>query len=295
VTGVIGTYEGPRIDSHMHLWERAVGQYSWLRPDDRLFDDFPAARAATELALSGIGNAILVQADDTERDTRFLLDVAEQTEWATAVVGWVPLADPAVANRQLDGMADRPLLRGVREMIHITSGSDYLARGEVVQSLAAIASRGLAFDIPDAWPRHLHAVPGLADALPELTIVLDHLGKPPDSTEDFARWRSLLLDGALRPNVVAKFSGLSSHSTSRGPDATRALLDLALNAFGAERICWGSDWPVSTTFDDYAGIWSGTLDLVSELSESEQREVLFGAAARAYRLTPSPRSTGSTR
>lgn len=295
MTRVIGTYEGPRIDSHLHVWERGVSDYSWLRPDDQLFDDFPPAMAAIELASSGVDQAILVQADDTTRDTRFLLDAAEQNDWVSAVVGWVPLVDPAAAARQLDGMADRSALRGVREMIHVAAERDYLARREVIESLTDVASHGLALDIPDAWPGHLHAVPSLADALPELTIVLDHLGKPPASAEDFANWRSLLLDCALRPNVVAKFSGLSGYSNAHGRGAARDVLDLALRAFGAERICWGSDWPVSTAFDDYAGTWSGTLELVSELSANEQREVYFGAAARAYRLALPPEEAGSPR
>ena len=169
-------------------------------------------------------------------------------------------------------------------MIHVSAGRDYLARSDVQKSLTAIAARDLAFDIPDAWPNHLHAVPALADALPDLTIVLDHLGKPPSSPEEFAVWRGLLVECAARPNVVAKFSGLSDYSRTVGGDSMRTLLDGALDAFGSERICWGSDWPISTKFDDYGEIWSGAAALIAELSASEQRDILFGTAARTYRL-----------
>ncbi|MDQ1528722.1 MAG: L-fuconolactonase [Actinomycetota bacterium] len=277
-------YDGPRTDTHLHLWERGVSDYAWLSPADELFADFPAALAEVELAGAGIDRAVLVQADDTERDTRYLLDVADQNDWVAGVVGWVPLADPVVAAARLDGFAVEGALRGVREMIHVSADRDYLTRSDVRESLTAIAARDLAFDIPDAWPNHLHAVPALADALPDLTIVLDHLGKPPSSTVEYAHWRELLAECAARPNVVAKFSGLSEYSRTGGGDSMRALLNGALDAFGSERICWGSDWPISTKFDDYGEIWSGAAALIAELSASEQRDILFGTAARTYRL-----------
>jgi L-fuconolactonase len=280
-------YDGPRIDAHLHIWERAASDYAWLGPEDELFADFPAERAAVELAASGIDHAILVQADDTELDTRYLLDVAEHNSWVAGVVGWVPLDDPARAIDQLDELASRPALQGIREMIHVKADREYLARRGVRDSLKAVADRKLAFDIPDAWPDHLHAVPALADALPDLTIVVDHLGKPPRSPGEFDTWRNLMIDCASRPNVVTKFSGLSDYSSMRGTDATRAVLDIALAVFGSSRICWGSDWPISTKFGDYASTWSSAVGLVSELSQGEQADLLFGAAARAYRVNPS--------
>lgn len=280
-------YDGPRIDAHLHIWERAASDYAWLSPADELFADFPAERAAVELAASGIGHAILVQADDTELDTRYLLDVAEHNGWVGGVVGWVPLDDPARAVGQLDELASRSALLGIREMIHVKADREYLARPGVRDSLKAVADHELAFDIPDAWPDHLHAVPNLADALPHLTIVVDHLGKPPLSADEFGTWRNLMIDCASRPNVVTKFSGLSDYSSIRGSDATRAVLDIALAAFGSSRICWGSDWPISTKFGNYASTWSSAAGLVSELSHGEQGDVLFDAAARAYRVNPS--------
>jgi L-fuconolactonase len=280
-------YAGPRIDAHLHIWERTASDYAWLGPDDELFADFPAERAAVELAASGVDHAILVQADDTELDTRYLLDVAEHNGWVAGVVGWVPLDDPERAVGLLDELASRPALLGIREMIHVMADREYLARPGVRDSLKAVAGRELAFDIPDAWPDHLHAVPALADALPDLRIVVDHLGKPPNSAEEFATWRNLMIDCASRPNVVTKFSGLSGYSNTRGSEATRDLLDFALAEFGSSRICWGSDWPISTKHGNYASTWSCAAGLVSELSQGEQADLLFGAAARAYRVNPS--------
>lgn len=280
-------YDGPRIDAHLHVWERTASDYAWLGSGDELFADFPAERAALELAASGIGHAILVQADDTRRDTRYLLDVAEHNDWVAGVVGWIPLVDPARGIAQLDELGSRPALVGIREMIHVKADRGYLAQRAVRDSLKVVARRTLTFDIPDAWPLHLHAVPALADALPDLTIVVDHLGKPPGSPEEFAMWRNLMADCALRPNVVTKFSGLSDYSSTRGPDATRVLLEIALAEFGSSRICWGSDWPISTKSANYASTWSSAAGLVSELSRSEQGDLLFRAAARAYRVNPS--------
>jgi L-fuconolactonase len=285
VTEVNLAYAGPRMDAHLHSWERSASDYAWLGAGDELFADFPAERAALELSTSGIGHAILVQADDTAGDTRYLLDAADENGWVAGVVGWVPLADPARAIGQLDELGSRAALLGIRELVHMRAEREYFARWEVRETLAEVAVRELAFDIPDAWPGHLHAVPALADVLPQLTIVVDHLGKPPGSPEEFAVWRKLMIDCAARPNVVTKFSGLSDYSSAHGGDATRALLDFALTTFGSSRICWGSDWPISTTFGDYASTWSRAAGLISELSASEQADLLFGAAARAYRVS----------
>jgi L-fuconolactonase len=280
-------YAGPRMDAHLHIWERTASDYAWLGAGDELFADFPAASAALELAASGIGHAIVVQADDTARDTRYLLDVATDNSWVAGIVGWVPLADPARAIGQLDELGAHPALLGIREMVHVRAEREYFARRDVRESLAEIALRKLTFDVPDAWPNHLHAVPALADALPELTIMVDHLGKPPLVPGEFAAWRNLMIDCAARPNVATKFSGLSDFTSARGGDATRDLLDFALTTFGSSRVCWGSDWPISAKFGDYASTWSRADGLIGELSESEQADLLFGAAAGAYRVNTS--------
>ena len=156
---------------------------------------------------------MLVQAEDSERDTELMLEAAQRHPWIAGVVGWVQLDDPAVAERQLDRWQEQPQFRGVRHLVHDDPRDDFLRLPPVRRSLRQLAARGIPFDVPDAWPRHLAATADLAAELPGLRIVVDHLGKPPYGGADWERWQSTLGEVAAHPNTTAKVSGLQV----RGP------------------------------------------------------------------------------
>ena len=195
--------------------------------------------------------AILVQADDSASDTRFMLDVARRHDWVAGVVGWVPLDDPRAAAAALDELDAEPLLRGIRHLVHDDPRDEFLDLPAVRTSLAAVAAHGLAFDVPDAWPRHLAGAGRVARAVPELTVVIDHLAKPPVGTDAFAAWEAELRRVAALPNTMAKFSGLHLPGVPFTVDTVGALLDVALDAFGAERLMYGGDWPMSVPHGGY--------------------------------------------
>jgi L-fuconolactonase len=198
------------------------------------------------------------------------------------VVGWVRLDDPAAAERQLDHWQRWPAFRGVRHLVHDDPRDDFLALPEVRRSLATLADRGLPFDVPDAWPRHLGALVELADALPGLTIVLDHLGKPPREPEASAAWAGILRDVASRPNVVAKISGLQSPGAPFSVTAVRPAVELAFELFGPERLMYGGDWPMTVLSGGYSHAWEIYSALLGELSETERSAVLSGTASAVY-------------
>ncbi len=194
----------PVLDSHLHVWDLATGGYEWLGSDHgELYASFSPETAGQELAAAGVGAAVLVQADDSEADTRSMLDAAERFDFVAGVVGWVQLEDPARAQTQLDDYGKHEAFRGVRQLIHDDPRDDLLDLPHVRRTLAMIAQRGLPFDVPDAWPRHLPGLAGLADDLPDLTLVLDHLGKPPRGDWDYGEWDRALRELARRPNTVA--------------------------------------------------------------------------------------------
>lgn len=276
---------GARLDAHLHLWDLRRGGYSWLTPDHgALYDSFTPEQARTEMDGCGVTGAILVQAEDSERDTEFLLAVAKRHEWVSGVVGWVQLDAPAVVQRQLDRWQRDRVFCGVRQLVHDDPRDDLLQRPEVRRSLAAVAQRGLVLDVPDAWPRHLLATAELAAALPDLPVVLDHLGKPPLDPDSWSRWRAQVAEVAARPNTTAKVSGLQMPGRRLGVDTLRRTWDAALELFGPTRLMWGSDWPMTLLADGYARTWAVLATLIGELSQDEQRLVLSGTAARVYRL-----------
>lgn len=281
------------IDSHLHLWDlgpgAAVGPrpYAWLGPQHGgLFRSYGEEEAWDTLEAAGVEGAILVQADDTVADTEAMLAVADRNGWVLGVVGWIPLDQPAKAEEQLERFAGNPAFVGVRHLVHDDPRDDFLELPTVRDSLRMLAGHGLAFDVPDAFPRHLGNTVRLARALPGLTVVLDHLGKPPlPNAEAMALWRTDFRALAELPNTVAKVSGLHLPGVPYTAACLRPLWDEALEAFGPGRLMIGGDWPVSTLGAPYSRTLEVLLELVAELSTAEREDFLEDTAVRTYGLS----------
>jgi len=277
---------GRRIDSHLHVWDLAVSRYAWLTPDHgALYRSFGPDEAATRMREAGVDGAVLVQAEDSVQDTEYLLGIAEREEWALGVVGWVQLDDPAAAAEQLDRWQQSPAFVGVRHLVHDDPRADFLELPEVRSSLEGLAARGLPFDVPDAWPAHLRQAERLVRDQPELTVVVDHLAKPPRGRADFAEWRTSIEAVAAAPSSVAKVSGLYSADAPHTAESLREVWHLALDAFGPDRLMWGSDWPIAELHGGYAAVTDVLLELIDELDEAARAALLGGTAERVYRLS----------
>lgn len=275
-----------RLDSHLHLWQLKPGEYSWLQPSHGLlYADFESEQAAAELAGAGVTEAILVQADDTEADLRAMLSHAEAHDFIRGVVGWLPLEDPVATGRALEKYLDNEYFVGVRVLIHDDPRPNVLELPAVRKSLALLAEAGLAFDIPDAFPRHLKQAAELAADIPTLSIVIDHLGKPPRASgpEAMARWAEELRQVAAQPNTMAKVSGLNCPGAEFSASALTPVWDIALDAFGPERLMFGGDWPVSLLGAPYAR----TVEVIAEMVDAghnslsaSERTAFWSANAR---------------
>lgn len=273
----------PVIDSHLHIWDLTTGDYAWLGSEHgELYASFTPQMAQQELKAAGVTAAVLVQAEDSERDTRFMLDAAERPGFVAGVVGWVRLDDPVRAVAQLEEYG--AALCGVRHLVHDDPREDFLDLPPVRESLVLLAQRGLPFDVPDAWPRHLRGVARLAADLPDLRVVVDHLGKPPRGADDFGAWAEALHEVARRPNTVAKVSGLQAAGQPFTTSALRPVWETALEAFGPDRLMFGGDWPMTVPFGGYQATWAVLSELVGELSPDEQALVLGGTATSVYGL-----------
>jgi L-fuconolactonase len=276
---------GRVVDAHLHLWDLERSRYAWVTPElGPLYATFTPAQARLELADSGVAAAVLVQAEDSERDTELMLEVAASERWVAGVVGWIQLDDPARAEAQLDRWHEFPAFCGVRHLLHDDPREGLLQLPAVRASLRRVADRGLAFDVPDAWPRNLLGAAELAGALENLPVVIDHLGKPPFGRSDWAAWRAALAQAAGRPNVVAKVSGLEQPGRPLSVEDVRPAWDAALELFGPDRLMWGSDWPMTVRSGGYAPTARVLGELVAELSPAERSAVREGTATRVYRL-----------
>lgn len=279
-----------RLDTHLHVWDPALGVYSWLTPDlGPLHAPFTADEAARELAASGVDRAVLVQAADSPLDTQSMLDVAAAHDWVAGVVGWIDLKDPAGAEAALAAWSASPAFCGVRQLVHDDPRPDVLARPDVMTTLRVLAAQRLPLDVPDAFPRQLGGATRVAGLLDDLVVVVDHLAKPPRGG-DLATWERGLREIAAHDNVVAKVSGLERVGQPWTVDAVRPVWDVALDAFGPRRLMFGSDWPITVAgvTSGHSGGYAGTVGvvgaLISELGPDEQADLWWRTGARTYGL-----------
>ena len=168
---------------------------------------------------------------------------------------------------RLDEFAADPWFKGVRHLNHEEADPDWLVRPEVIDGLKILEERGLTYDVIAAHPLHLRHVPALAEACPKLRIVIDHLAKPPIASGDYDDWKADLRVAAEHPNVSAKVSGLNTAAdweTWTGADLVEPI-GHCLEVFGAERLMFGSDWPVAILAGDYAKVWNETNAALDQL------------------------------
>lgn len=279
------------IDAHQHVWDLTQARYDWLGPAMG-----PINRTITEeealprLRRAGVDGVVLVQSADNREDTDYMLATAARFPEVVAVVAYVPLEDPVVVASELAELARNPLVVGIRNLIHDRADPDFLLRPDVNESLALIAKAGLSYDVVSVLPRHLEYVPVLAERHHELRLVVDHLSKPPIGSADREPWWSLIERAAESPNVYAKISGLypGHDMTDWSTDTIRPYVARALECFGADRLMYGGDWPISVLAGDYDTVWQGLRPLFDELGESERAAVLSETAIEFYRIPPVP-------
>ena len=273
------------IDSHLHIWELGVSKYEWIKPElGFLYNDFPITEARFELSAAGVDNAILVQVEDSSADTEYMMAVAQSNEWVLGVVGWVKLEAPQEVESYLESLQQGNKLVGIRHLLHDDPRNGFLKMENVLSSLRIIAAQGLSFDVSDAWPKDLNDVSALAEKIEDLRIVIDHLGKPPIGDLEKSNWREQFKKASSYENVSTKLSGLLNAATNYDARSLKQLFEEALEMFGAGRILFGGDWPVSTLNGHYAETVEVLFELISSLSIDEQDSILYGNACSVYAL-----------
>ena len=277
------------IDSHQHFWRYSAAEYPWIGAGmERLARDYLPVNLEAAAAAVGISGTVAVQARQTLEETRWLLDLAEHHPLIRGVVGWVDLRSPEVAG-ELREFSSRPAFVGVRHVVQDEPDPRFLLGEEFVAGLRHLAPLGLTYDLL-LYPQQLPAAVELVASLPEQPFVLDHLAKPRiaawTARSDMASWRRDIEGLARHKNVCCKLSGLVTE-TAWGqwrPADFKPYLDIALVAFGPDRLMFGSDWPVCLLSGDYAEVAGIIRDLCGQLSPDEQAAIWGGTARRFYGL-----------
>jgi L-fuconolactonase len=277
------------VDAHHHLWDPGRRDYPWMTGDlevlrrPRGLDDLLAVTGP-----AGVRATVVVQATSSEEETADLLRQAAASDGlVAAVVGWVDLTAPDVAERidALRAGEGGERLAGIRHQVQDEPDPQWLLRGDVRRGLEAVAAAGLVYDLL-LLPPHLPAARRLAAGLDGLALVVDHGAKPPIAAGGWEPWSSDLAALAAHERVHCKLSGLVTEARWvdwRGAGIER-YADRLLELFGPARLMFGSDWPVCTLAASYAEVLDLARGALAGLGDDERDAVLAGTAERFYGL-----------
>lgn len=278
------------IDTHLHVWNFEKAHYPWLEGDTSILNrTYHIGEVEEEQKKAGITEVVLVQSANNFEDTDWMLDVAETKETVTGVVGWLPLLHPDQTEKVLaEKYGGHRYFKGIRHLIHDEADSRWLLQERVIESLKILASYNLPFDVVGVLPQHIETVLTVADKVPSLRMVFDHLNQPPIAAgEKFGRWGSLLQEAAANPVFYAKISGLGTTTKKQnwGADDIKPYIAFALENFGADRCFCGGDWPVSLLAGSYVQTWETYKTVLGSLLGAEDQKKVFAEnAVRFYQL-----------
>ncbi len=277
------------VDAHHHFWNPRRIPQPWMTAEHGQIDRaMEPAELEPLLRSAGVGQTVLVQSAPSDEDTDYMFELAP--DWVGGIVAWCRLDDANVAIARLDTLAEREKFRGIRHLIHLEDDPHWILAPAVEPGLALLEERGVPLDLPAVFPNHLEDVPELARRHPGLTLVVDHLGKPPIGTAQMASWEEQLRAAADRPNVAAKISGLNTCIASAEWSAAdlEPAVRIAVDAFGAGRLMCGSDWPVALLNGTYERVWSESVEVVTRVAGADAPRILRDTARELYRLGDVP-------
>lgn len=274
------------IDAHQHYWQPSRGDYGWLADaPESLQRPFLPADLQAERKAAGVTFSVLVQAAPSEEETRYLFDLARLDPAVIGVVGWVDM-EAADVGARVDALIrdGGGLLCGLRPMAQDVADPDWLASPSLDRAFDCIQDCGLSFDALVGMPQ----LPALLRRLrrhPQLNVVLDHAGKPAIGDGRFDQWTAWIDELAQHPTLHCKLSGLLTLlGEPMHEDAIEPYVADLFAHFGAERLMWGSDWPVVTTRASFTHWLQVAMDFAERYAPTLKADVFAANAARFYAL-----------
>lgn len=276
------------IDAHQHFWNPVRGDYGWMPKDNEiLYRSYGPADLASQLANAGVDKTVLVQAAATVEETEYMLGIADATDFVGGVVGWINFEQPSHLDH-LKRLAGHPKFLGVRPMIQDISDDDWMLRDDIQWAYKALIDLGLRFDALGK-PPHLANFLTLLKWYPEMKVVIDHCMKPViagSTSENFQFWADGMSRLADETGAYCKLSGLITEADENWTiDDLRPYADHVINAFGPDRVMWGSDWPVARLRGEYSDWHAAAKSLTATLDATDQARIFGGSAAEFYNIT----------
>jgi L-fuconolactonase len=273
-----------QVDSHQHFWKYHPAVHEWIDDSMQVIrKDFLPADLKPLLKQAGVDACVAVQADQTEKETAFLLALAEENDWIKGVVGWTDLRSNQIEEMLSKHQSSR-LLKGFR---HVLQGEDpaFMLQSDFLNGISLLAKYGFTYDIL-IFPKHLDAALELVKQFPNQPFVLDHLAKPFIKDGILEGWEQGIKKLAEHPNLSCKISGMVTEADWKNWQTTDFIpyLDVLVEAFGTKRLMYGSDWPVcqvAATYDQQIQI---TKNYFNQFSATEQADIFGNNAIAFYHL-----------
>jgi L-fuconolactonase len=273
------------IDSHQHLWRFDAVRDAWITDAMAVLRrDFLPEHLAAELTANAMDASVAVQADQSETETMFLLDLAEKNKRIAGVVGWVDFRSPQIGER-LEHFSHFSKLRGFRHIAQAEPDDRFLMSEDFVRGVAQLRTFGFTYDIL-VYPKQLPAAIELVARLPAQRFVIDHCAKPEVKAWNTEPWATQMRKIAQHTNVSCKVSGLVTEADWKywKADEFRAYLDVVFDAFGPDRVMFGSDWPVCLLAGTYRQVKQLIEGYVRDFSPADRDKIFGGNAALFYGL-----------
>lgn len=267
------------IDSHVHFWHYDKKRYSWINSQMKyLHQDYLPKHLELTLKRNNINGVIAVQADQTEVETLFLVELSKTYSFIKGVVGWVDLADKNIHNR-LQYFSQFPVIKGWRHFIQ-TEGNNYLENNAFLNGISALETYGYPFDLL-IIPAQLKSTIDFVKKFPDQKFVINHFAKPNVKEKQIDDWKIMIAELAQSPNVVCKLSGLftEAHWKKWSAGEFFPYLDVVFKNFGTSRLLFGSDWPVLLLSGIYIQ-WKSLLEKYMQHYPKEEAQKVFGDNAR---------------
>jgi L-fucono-1,5-lactonase len=276
------------VDAHHHFWDPTRADYPWMTGSyEPVRRPFGPGDLAPLLTANRVDATVLVQARMALDETDELLAIAANTPFVRGVVGWVDLTDPGVSDL-LAELRARPgggRLVGIRHQVHDEPDPEWLLRDDVRRGIRAVGEAGLAYDLL-VRTRKLPAALAVAEALPDVRFVIDHIAKPPIRDGVRQPWADRMAAFAALEHVACKLSGMVTEADWEEwqPADLAPYVDHVLAVFGPRRVLFGSDWPVCLLAASYDRVVETDRELLGGLSEAESAAVFGDTATEVYRL-----------
>ena len=277
------------IDTHLHLWDPGLIRYPWLDESPQLNRTYLLDDYHTAIASVPVEAMIFIQCEAAfsafEAEAAWVAELAQSEPRIKGLVAWAPLEKGGAVRADIERLKKHTILRGIRRIIQFETDPDFCLRADFIEGVHTLAEFGLSFDVCIDH-RHMSNILKFAERIPEVPMVLDHIGKPAISDGVIKPWADQLRELAHFPHVSCKISGVATeadHDRWESDDLKR-YIEVAIDAFGVDRIMFGGDWPVATQAIEYHR-WVGILDeMMNGVSEIDQRKFWHNNAARFYRV-----------